>query len=552
MRPTLVSLAIPFVLLVALAPANADPPPSGLQILPGVSHPRGGAKLYTDASGNVSALGLLSYGSIWQMNRVTPDGDNLPGWPAMGVQFGMDLGAETDCVADDGAGGSWHVRQLVQAPTRRIELEHLLANATSGWNGLVISGNFVYNPAVANDGGTGAFVSWWSGASMGSLKLLRVQANGVAQPGWSATGATVLSLSGDFPEDSGPPMLPDGSGGVFVLANCYQGIHLVRVNGAGAYPSGWGSAGLLLTALNQQPAPATGLAQCDASHVFAWWLVDDRVVMRRVAIDGSADAAWDAGVEMIPAGLGLSDVSVVPDGLGGALVLARTSGPGVRLMHVQGGGSPAPGFEGGAISPLDNEAVMRGYVSDVVRVAAGSDGGAIVCWDDMRAGDEGVRARWLLADGASDPNEPVHGRRIVVSTVDLSASLMAAMGDGEGGAYVQWQDQNATGWDRVFLVRAQAGAFLGVPPGAGNGLALAAGPNPVRGELTVRFTLPDARPARLELLDLAGRRVAARDVRGDGAHAERLGEAAALPPGVYLLRLTHGTQVGTARVALVR
>ena len=97
-----------------------------------------------------------------------------------------------------------------------------------------------------------------------------------------------------------------------------------------------------------------------------------------------------------------------------------------------------------------------------------------------------------------------------------------------------------------------ADAPVAVPPPALSALALAAGPNPARGEVTARFALPDARPARLELLDLAGRRVAAREVSGAGAHAERFGDLGALAPGVYLLRLVHGGAVRTARVAVIR
>ncbi len=48
-------------------------------------------------------------------------------------------------------------------------------------------------------------------------------------------------------------------------------------------------------------------------------------------------------------------------------------------------------------------------------------------------------------------------------------------------------------------------------------------PNPaVAGQLTVAFTLPNAEPARLELIDVSGRRLAARDVGslGPGRHSE--------------------------------
>ena len=82
-------------------------------------------------------------------------------------------------------------------------------------------------------------------------------------------------------------------------------------------------------------------------------------------------------------------------------------------------------------------------------------------------------------------------------------------------------------------------------------LALASG-NPSR-RLGVRFALPDAAPARLELFDVSGRRRFAREVgvAGAGEHDEAI-ETPGLSPGVYVIRLTRGAQVRSARAVLVR
>jgi hypothetical protein len=79
-------------------------------------------------------------------------------------------------------------------------------------------------------------------------------------------------------------------------------------------------------------------------------------------------------------------------------------------------------------------------------------------------------------------------------------------------------------------------------------------PNPAPGPLTVAFTLPRATPATLELLDVAGRQIVARDVgsRGAGHHVVRLGECACTPPGMYFLRLTQTGQSLLKRAVIVR
>lgn len=79
-------------------------------------------------------------------------------------------------------------------------------------------------------------------------------------------------------------------------------------------------------------------------------------------------------------------------------------------------------------------------------------------------------------------------------------------------------------------------------------------PNPVSQEIAVEFSLPDASPARLEVFDLAGRRVLAREVGalGGGSHVLRLEEGRSLASGVYQLRLSRGTRTVTIRAVIVR
>jgi subtilisin family serine protease len=67
-------------------------------------------------------------------------------------------------------------------------------------------------------------------------------------------------------------------------------------------------------------------------------------------------------------------------------------------------------------------------------------------------------------------------------------------------------------------------------------------PNPPVHELMVSFTLPDDKPATVELLDLAGRRLreVAVGAGGPGRHTISLGAVSSFESGVYLVRLRHG------------
>jgi hypothetical protein len=100
------------------------------------------------------------------------------------------------------------------------------------------------------------------------------------------------------------------------------------------------------------------------------------------------------------------------------------------------------------------------------------------------------------------------------------------------------------------------GTAVGAGASAPAQLALAIrGTNPVvRGHLPVEFTLRDGGPARLELLDVAGRLLASTQVgaMGPGRHSVDLVDERAVLPGIYFLRLSQaGSEVRT-RVALLR
>lgn len=76
-------------------------------------------------------------------------------------------------------------------------------------------------------------------------------------------------------------------------------------------------------------------------------------------------------------------------------------------------------------------------------------------------------------------------------------------------------------------------------------------PNPSTGPFDVSFVLGSSAPA---VLDVAGRHVMSREVgtMGPGAHVLRLSNAGNLRNGVYIVRLTQGSNSATAKAAVTR
>jgi hypothetical protein len=243
-------------------------------------------------------------------------------------------------------------------------------------------------------------------------------------------------------------------------------------------------------------------------------------------------------------------------GAGGLHALCRTADEGARWQHVGANGELAPGFATGGISPVDGDAVLVPVsLGSAGRIfgATGKDGGLIVTWRDLRAAGAGARARWLEADGTPDPSEPAAGRLVAADADPYAAYVLAALDDGQGGAYVLWSaDARLPYWSTAYLTRAFASDVLDAGRPTAPALELSIGPNPARDVLTVHATLPLAGRARLALHDLAGRLVAAREIHGAGRHVERLGDLATLAPGLYVVSIAQGKSVRSARVAVIR
>jgi hypothetical protein len=161
------------------------------------------------------------------------------------------------------------------------------------------------------------------------------------------------------------------------------------------------------------------------------------------------------------------------------------------------------------------------------------------------------RVRRLHADLTPNPVEPDTGRVVHTAfptTWQFTQCLRALRSDGAGGVFVGYDDGG------IRIQHLIPFAAVGVPPAAPrSGLLLRApAPNPARDAITLRFTLPDARPATVTLFDVAGRAVRSTEASGAGEHVVRFDDAAALPPGLYLAQLRQGAERRTARVVVTR
>lgn len=78
-------------------------------------------------------------------------------------------------------------------------------------------------------------------------------------------------------------------------------------------------------------------------------------------------------------------------------------------------------------------------------------------------------------------------------------------------------------------------------------------PNPFNPTTTIRFWLPTSAPVSLRVFDTLGREVAVlvAEVQSSGEHMVKF-DANMLPSGIYVARLTGGTQTATIKLVLTK
>jgi hypothetical protein len=128
---------------------------------------------------------------------------------------------------------------------------------------------------------------------------------------------------------------------------------------------------------------------------------------------------------------------------------------------------------------------------------------------------------------------------------DSSAVVLDAGLSGGPGFPWDWAGYDLVSAERIGTVGAE-------PPAEPPALALSAWPSPFGTSAEARLTIPEPARARLALYDVLGREVARyiEDQLAPGEHRVRI-EGSTLRPGVYLLRLTAGTDVVTRSVVRV-
>ncbi|NOT34367.1 MAG: T9SS type A sorting domain-containing protein [Candidatus Eisenbacteria bacterium] len=499
------------------------------------------ATLATDGVGGVYVLWV-----DWR-NRLAPntadpyaqhfryDGTLAPGWPADGLSLTSAPGGQGTlffrCALPDGEGG------LIAPfgdgnsgnPNGDMFATRVRPDGTfaPGWShgGQAVLENRA-GRSVAIDG-AGGFLTL--GVTIRDffdreIYVRRFLFDGTAAAGWPPGGVAMfpvaLGTGRSFVEG-------DGSGGALVAWDGSQpgrpyGVFATKRLGDGTLAPGWTTDGTLLSEPGARANQfAAGLAGDGAGGAYvlweysAWDFFDNPAFIQHVTASGSLAAGWpEFGRRVSTNPNGHQEPIMVSDGMGGAIVV----------------------WHG-----------LAGYFAQ--RIYADSPTAALLALAQAEASAERVRLVWQgVGAGALDAMVERHTAasaweaigRAVREHADALSYEDRAMMPGTRHAYrLRYADAHGE--------QVTEPAWVSVP--ARLELSLEGfRPNPSPATPMVAFTLAAAEAARLEVFDVAGRRVMVREVGGlgPGRHALRLDDAR-LSAGVYVVRL-----VTTSRTLLTR
>lgn len=515
--------------------------------------------------------------------RLNADGDRM--WLATGVPVCLAAyNQDRPCIVPGVGGGAiigWEDYRPVDGSSD-IYAQRVDASGVMMWaeNGVPVctSVQMQQDPVAASDGSGGVFLAWndLQGLDVG-IYVQKIDSSGAVK--WSPNGVTFYSAI----EEQRLRIVSDGSGGVMVcwtdLRSGNEDIFAQHIDEDGAVA--WDPNGIPVCNLGGDDYQPSMISDGAGGAIVAW--TSGSIYAQRVAGNGSR--LWPStGVRMGTGTYVQMDCALVGDGAGGAIV-AWDDGE-IFAQRVDSDGALMWKEEG---VPLCTASAFAFYPV----IASDGSGGAVVAWEDWRRtiGEADLYALRVDAAGNTITATLLEsytatltdaGIKIewTLSEIDRDVSFVILRSSGEAGSFEEIASPDIareglsysfidTEWDAGTTYRYRVDVCIGTErrelfrtgPVATPALPVALyqnAPNPFNPSTMVRFYLPQAGEARLEIYDASGRlvRTLAAGPFGKGTHSilwdgrDAAGRAAG--SGIYFARFRAGKEVQSRKMILMR
>jgi hypothetical protein len=318
------------------------------------------------------------------------------------------------------------------------------------------AGDSQVHSSIVTDGSDGAIVVWQDPRlPRVNIFAQHLRASGDVDPAWPVDGRALLAnAGGELDKGDGgqffPVIVSDGAHGAIVawedLRDSLDDIDVFaqHILADGTVDPAWQPDGVALTTAPGNQERLLIVSDGAGGAIVGWQdsrdgVADPGIFAQHVLATGLIDSRWPADGLAVCAIPGKQEFpAMAEDGSGGALLAwdddrAGAIGFDVFAEHVENSGVLDPAW------PATGRALCT-VAGDQGRVTITSDGahGAIVGWTDGRvAATDHIFAGHVLAGGSLDPAWPVNGRQI--SSAGVLDSRALAVPDGAGGAIVNWQ-----------------------------------------------------------------------------------------------------------------
>ncbi len=505
------------------------------------------------------------------VQRLTSSGTLAPDWPVNGRAITNASGNQYvhGIVSDDhfGALVAWaDSRDSVVTPGRGLDIYVQRADSASTlrWapNGVPLctaSGDQT-DPLLVGDGQGGA-LAVWADLRNGIPDYYAQHVDASGTPLWTTNGIPVSNIPGIRIQAT---MVSDGIGGAYVVwtegTGSSQNIVGQHLDSGGA-PL-WGPGGVVVCGAPGAQSEPEVIVDEFWNLVVAW--TDQRggnADLYWQRLDGAGVAAWQPdGLLGVPNLGEQRQATMVSDGLRGGIIGwtdDRSGNEDVYATRFDENGQIAPGWPAGgvAVASAANDQFAPQAITD-------GAGGAIFFWRDERNGNLDLYAQRIASYGLPAPGWTTDG--VAVCEVVGAQTLQSAVSDGQNGGIAVWQDSRSDS-TTIFAARidglgdAQPVGVFEPRPASGAVRFAGPWPNPASGSARFAVDLPVSTPVRLEIFDVAGRRVrtvAPAEPFAAGRHAlvwdGRNESGARAASGVFFARLRAGTAVLTRRCVLLR
>jgi hypothetical protein len=513
----------------------------------------------------------------------------------------------------DGSGGTIITWQDRRSGKYEIYAQRMNSDGNAVWttNGVAIcTQDSNYNPIIVSDGSGGAIIAWQSyrGSSTSDIYAQRVNSSGAVQ--WSANGVPVCvvvfeqdtiamisdGLGGailtwqDYRSNNGfadiysqrvnpsgamlwtangviicnqaaaqrgPKLVSDGSGGAFITwydnrAGSYD-IYTQRIGSAGAVQ--WTTNGVATcTMATDQLKP--DICSDGASGVIIVWYdyrssTDFNIYAQRQGPSGAIVWAVDGVVMNNNVAYDQTDPKIVTDGMSGAIISWTDYRTGTTAdIYAQRVNST------GAVQWTATGVIICTAANDQIKSQLVSDGngGAYITWQDHRnAGNSDIYAQRIASNAAI--NWAATGYEICTAANDQLNPMIVS--NGNLGAIVVWQDYRSgnnfdiyeTGFNTSGIIAVETGGTI-FP----RDFSLAQNyPNPFNPSTIINYQLPTSSNVKISIYDALGREVniLVNGSQNAGNHNVEW-NAVNFPSGVYFYRMEAGSFVSNRKMILIK